>query len=600
MAVGFSPIGNDAPFLDASGNPLSGGLLYVYLAGSSTLVTTYKDSGAVSQNTNPIVLNANGYPAAGGSVVSIWLTTGFTYLFTLKTSAGVTVWSRDNVAPINDISSAQSEWIVGVTPTYVSGTSFTVSGDLTATLHVGRRVKTTNTAGTRYSTITASSYSGGTGLTTITVVSDSGTLDSGLSAMSYAMLSGSNASVPGVSIAAGVWTFQNATAFTGNVSFNGNTTIGDASGDTLTQNAGTITIGNNYVETRAMGAAAAGTNLPRRQNTTWTGDAGGTSLLYAHEHINTFSGAQSASESRVDYTGVENNATAGTLTTGITNHAYFWNRNASATTNVRIFQGHMVVSGAGNVNDAHVFNAASVSMSSTGAITSLTGFSCSDIGHASLITNSVGFKCADFTDGPGGTNAFQSQMTAGTGKRSFYDSGGANNIFVGNMKIGADAVPSYALDVTGAGLISAGVRIGADSTNNLIDDASTGAGTATLYIGNASINVTSDIRVKPFVQNTERDGLDLVNRLRVVDHNWNDPSDRSPNNRNSRGLWMGLIAQEVVDVAPWAVNAPDRNCHACRAGEHCNEHPSLWVLEREHLVPILIKAVQQLAKRIQA
>lgn len=193
MAVKLSPIGNDAPFVDANGDPLSGGLLYVYLAGSATPATTYQDDGGTTPNANPIVLNSNGYPASGGSVVEIWLTTGASYLFTLKTSAGVTVWSRDDIMAINDTSVSIDQWVAGPTPTYVSATSFTLVGDQTSTFQVGRRLKTTNSGGTIYSTITASAYGA---LTTVTVVNDSGSLDAGLSAVYYGLLSPTSPSTP--------------------------------------------------------------------------------------------------------------------------------------------------------------------------------------------------------------------------------------------------------------------------------------------------------------------------------------------------------------------------------------------------------------------
>lgn len=81
-------------------------------------------------------------------------------------------------------------WIdLGDTPTYVSETTFTLSGDVTATYDVDRRLKLTD-ASTLYATITASSHSGGT--TTVTVDVDSGTLTSSLSAVEVSIIGGSN------------------------------------------------------------------------------------------------------------------------------------------------------------------------------------------------------------------------------------------------------------------------------------------------------------------------------------------------------------------------------------------------------------------------
>lgn len=176
-------------FIDANGDPMIGGKLYSYLAGSSTLATLYTTSiGDVAQ-TNPIILNSRGEPAN-----AIWGTDGVSYKLILKTVADVLVWTIDNISPINDSTSpAASEWVdSGLTATFVSATSFTLLGDQTSTFNVGRRVKSTNSSGTIYSTITASAF---TALTTIIVANDSGVLDSGISAVSYGLISGTNPSV---------------------------------------------------------------------------------------------------------------------------------------------------------------------------------------------------------------------------------------------------------------------------------------------------------------------------------------------------------------------------------------------------------------------
>jgi hypothetical protein len=71
------------------GSAYSGAKLYSYIAGSSTPQDTYVDSGGVTKNANPVVLDA-----AGGA--NVWLADA-SYKFILKTSAGVTVWTVDNV-----------------------------------------------------------------------------------------------------------------------------------------------------------------------------------------------------------------------------------------------------------------------------------------------------------------------------------------------------------------------------------------------------------------------------------------------------------------------------------------------------------------------
>lgn len=69
-----------------------------------------------------------------------------------------------------------AEWFnFGYTHTYASSSSFTISGDYTATYSVGRRIKiVASTPGTIYGTISGSSYSSPN--TTVTITFDSGSL----------------------------------------------------------------------------------------------------------------------------------------------------------------------------------------------------------------------------------------------------------------------------------------------------------------------------------------------------------------------------------------------------------------------------------------
>lgn len=193
MAVNLSPVFNDAQ-LDSSGNPFSGALLFTYTAGSANKLTTYKDSAGGTPHANPIELNARGEPPA-----PIWLTAGNTYKFRLCLSTesdppSTSVRDIDNVSGTNDTTVTVDQWAAsGLTPTYVSATQFTLAGDQTTAFHVGRRLKTTNSGGTIYSTITVSAYGA---LTTVTVVNDSGTLDAGLSAVSYGIQTVDNPSEP--------------------------------------------------------------------------------------------------------------------------------------------------------------------------------------------------------------------------------------------------------------------------------------------------------------------------------------------------------------------------------------------------------------------
>jgi hypothetical protein len=193
MAVKLSPIGNFQRFL-ASGVPAVGYKLFTYAAGSTTKQTAYTTSAGTVGLTNPIILDSNGDPTGG----DIWLTSGQTYKFVLALptdtdppTSPVKTW--DNISGVNDASSSTDQWVSGATPTYISATSLSLVGDQTSTYHKGRRLKFTVTAGTVYGTILSSAY---TALTTLIVKIDSGALDSGLSAVSYGLLSALNSAEP--------------------------------------------------------------------------------------------------------------------------------------------------------------------------------------------------------------------------------------------------------------------------------------------------------------------------------------------------------------------------------------------------------------------
>ena len=204
MAVLLSPLfNNDGAQIDSSGDPRSGGLIHTYLAGTTTPATTYKESTGVTAHTNPIVLNSNGLPPA-----PIWLTTGSSYKFVLSNAGDTTppvaaILTIDNVSAVNDTAAAatSTEWTAsGMATTYISTTSFSVTGDQTTVLHVGRRIKVTVTAGTYYGHIISSVYA--PSLTTVKVLLDSGALDTGFTGsgnLSYGISSADNTSVPYIS-----------------------------------------------------------------------------------------------------------------------------------------------------------------------------------------------------------------------------------------------------------------------------------------------------------------------------------------------------------------------------------------------------------------
>ena len=76
-------------FFDDNGDPLAGGKLYTYTAGTTTPKATYTDAGGATPNANPVILDS-----AGRAVIFI----DGSYKFRLETAASVLVREVDNVS----------------------------------------------------------------------------------------------------------------------------------------------------------------------------------------------------------------------------------------------------------------------------------------------------------------------------------------------------------------------------------------------------------------------------------------------------------------------------------------------------------------------
>lgn len=76
--------------IDENGEPYAGGLLYTYSAGTVVALATYSDLALTTPNANPVVADAS------GRFGPIYLD-AFTYKFIFKNSAGVTIWTQDNI-----------------------------------------------------------------------------------------------------------------------------------------------------------------------------------------------------------------------------------------------------------------------------------------------------------------------------------------------------------------------------------------------------------------------------------------------------------------------------------------------------------------------
>jgi hypothetical protein len=211
------------------------------------------------------------------------------------------------------------------------------------------------------------------------------------------------------------------------------------------------------------------------------------------------------------------------------------------------------------------------------------------------------------------TQYFLRCVDSGANKATIWSDGGA--LFEGDVSLAASkklyldgGTGTYIVNETAADLIqftaagvdeiwigSNGIYIGTLNGDYQIRDNGAGGGSATLYIGNQSITTSSDRRLKTNIVDSSLSAVDALNQLRVTDFTWDDPSDTSFNNKNARGRWTGMIAQEVVEHLPFAVNAPRDE-----SGVIDHDYDSPWSIDPLALCGVLVKAVQELSGRIEA
>ena len=100
-------------FFDANGDPLVGGKLYTYAAGTTTPLVTYTDYTGATANTNPVIFDSSGSAA-------VWCGTG-RYYMVLKDSLDTLIWTADNVNGANGptlalLAASNGATLVGYTP----------------------------------------------------------------------------------------------------------------------------------------------------------------------------------------------------------------------------------------------------------------------------------------------------------------------------------------------------------------------------------------------------------------------------------------------------------------------------------------------------
>ncbi len=127
MIVQLAPLAIQR-FFDNNNNPLAGGQLYTYQAGTTTPQATYTDYTGVTANPNPVPLNARGE-------ASVWLTSGQAYKFVLEDASGNTIWTQDQIGSalpginvvVSNITALRSLPKIGIPTALVLG--YSASGD---------------------------------------------------------------------------------------------------------------------------------------------------------------------------------------------------------------------------------------------------------------------------------------------------------------------------------------------------------------------------------------------------------------------------------------------------------------------------------------
>lgn len=242
---------------------------------------------------------------------------------------------------------------------------------------------------------------------------------------------------------------------------------------------------------------------------------------------------------------------------------------------------------------------------------------------------------ADTTKSTAGRGLVEFYITQHDGSNAKADIAADGNIYAIRARVGGSDLERFILDEDGDLWLSGGITLGSSalapsgyyvgtvSTNNLIDDASNGAGSTTHYIGNASIDVTvSDSRLKtnqtgvtgsktPFV-------LGLANYLTEYDYL---PDQNLP------GRWLGFEAQTLYEYAPQFVIKPETDTRIEKRavgvvaspnpdydpllGVSDNNTPTIpttvyddvvvnntWSIRYQYMVPYLLQVIKEQDERI--
>lgn len=232
--------GAGAQFFDNNGNPLAGGKIFTYVAGTTTGATTYTSIDPVNfPNANPIVLDSSGRTPA-----QIWLEEGLSYKFVLQTALGETIKTDDNI-----FANYKLAKFVGVS------VGFGANGNL-SNIAVGDTALDSNTTGSNNTAVGYNAMTANTGGFQNTAVG-SEALDANITG-NYGTALGYQAATAATtadySTAVGYRALNAATTGANNTAVGadalllatgaGNTAVGRQAGDAITTGANNLVLGN--------------------------------------------------------------------------------------------------------------------------------------------------------------------------------------------------------------------------------------------------------------------------------------------------------------------------------------------------------------------
>lgn len=148
-----------------TGRPLAFGKVFTYAAGTNDPKVTYTSEDAITENDNPVILNAAGY-------ADIYLRGR--YKIVVKDADDVEMWTAD---PVSDPSNLVEEWVHERAATQVSPSQLVINGDVTDLYLVNRAIKIDD-ATIFYGTISEVTIMSGD---TYVTINSTGTLTSSLS-----------------------------------------------------------------------------------------------------------------------------------------------------------------------------------------------------------------------------------------------------------------------------------------------------------------------------------------------------------------------------------------------------------------------------------